>query len=81
MASSVGRVVVATDSEAIGESVRGHGFEAVLTGEHENGTSRVAEAARLLKLSPRAEIVNVQGDEPEIDPGLIDARCWRSRCS
>lgn len=73
MASSVGRVVVATDSEAIGESVRGHGFEAVLTGEHENGTSRVAEAARLLKLGPRAEIVNVQGDEPEIDPGLIDA--------
>lgn len=73
MASSVGRVVVATDAEAIAEAVRGYGFEAVLTGEHENGTSRVAEAARVLGLGPRAEIVNVQGDEPEIDPGLIDA--------
>lgn len=73
LASSVGRVVVATDSEEIAAAVRGHGFEAVLTGEHENGTSRVAEAAGLLKLRDRAVIVNVQGDEPEIEPTLIDA--------
>ncbi|HHN78224.1 MAG TPA: 3-deoxy-manno-octulosonate cytidylyltransferase, partial [Phycisphaerales bacterium] len=36
-AESVGRVVVATDAEEIAGAVRGHGFEAVLTGEHENG--------------------------------------------
>ncbi len=73
LAESVGRVVVATDAEEIAEAVRAHGFEAVLTGEHENGTSRVAEAAERLGLDRGAEIVNVQGDEPEIEPGVIDA--------
>jgi 3-deoxy-manno-octulosonate cytidylyltransferase (CMP-KDO synthetase) len=73
LAERVGRVVVATDAEEIAVAVRAHGFEAVLTGEHENGTSRVAEAAARLGLSGRDEIVNVQGDEPEIEPGLIDA--------
>ena len=73
LAASVGRVAVATDAEEIAEVVRGAGFEAVLTGEHENGTSRLAEAAETLGLSGEALIVNVQGDEPEIEPGLIDA--------
>ncbi len=73
LASSIGRVVVATDAEEIADAVRAHGFEAVLTGEHENGTSRVAEAARTLGLAPQTVIVNVQGDEPEIDPGIIEA--------
>jgi 3-deoxy-manno-octulosonate cytidylyltransferase (CMP-KDO synthetase) len=72
-AKAIGRVVVATDAEEIARAVRGHGFEAVLTGEHDNGTSRVAEAASALKLETRTVIVNVQGDEPEIDPGVIDA--------
>ncbi|MEM1185530.1 MAG: 3-deoxy-manno-octulosonate cytidylyltransferase [Planctomycetota bacterium] len=72
-ASSVGRVVVATDSEQIVEATRTSGFDAVMTGEHDNGTSRVAEAARNLGLSDEATIVNVQGDEPEIEPEVIDA--------
>jgi 3-deoxy-manno-octulosonate cytidylyltransferase (CMP-KDO synthetase) len=73
LAGSIGRVVVATDAEEIAETVRGHGFEAVLTGAHENGTSRVAEAAQTLGLAAATVIVNVQGDEPEIDPGIIEA--------
>jgi len=73
IAESVGRVAVATDAGEIAEAVRAAGFEAVMTGEHANGTSRVAEAAETLGLSPADAIVNVQGDEPEIDPALIDA--------
>ena len=71
-ATTAGRVVVATDSERVAAAVRGFGGEAVLTGEHPNGTSRLAEAARLLGLAPDAIVVNVQGDEPEIEPSAID---------
>jgi len=68
-----GRVAIATDDERIAEAVRAFGGEAVLTGEHPNGTSRLNEAAEKLGLPEDAIVVNVQGDEPEIDPGLIDA--------
>lgn len=67
------RVVVATDSERVREAVLAFGGEVVLTGEHPNGTSRVAEAARLLGIGPAEIVVNVQGDEPELEPSLIDA--------
>ena len=74
MASSVSRVVVATDSDEITSAVKAAGFEAVMTSaEHPNGTSRLAEAAKTLKLKSSQPIVNVQGDEPEIEPEVIDA--------
>lgn len=64
-------VLVATDSEAVLEAVRRSGGRAVLTAkDHATGTDRLAEVARA-----RAEadvIVNVQGDEPLIDPAVID---------
>ncbi len=65
------RVVVATDDERIASVVRGFGGEAVLTSpDHPTGTDRLAEVARALE----AEIVvNVQGDEPMLDPAGIDA--------
>lgn len=67
------RVVVATDDEGIALAVRGVGGEAVMTStSHPNGTSRLAQAADVLGLADDAVVVNVQGDEPEIDPGLID---------
>lgn len=73
-AACVDRVVVATDADEIAAAVQGAGFEAVLTSsEHPNGTSRVAEAAKTLKLHYKSIIVNVQGDEPEIEPGVIEA--------
>ncbi len=66
----VDRVIVATDDRRIVDAVEGFGGEATMTGsEHANGTSRITE------LLPRLQsdlIVNVQGDEPEIDPEVID---------
>ncbi len=65
------RIVVATDDEGIKKAVEGFGGEAILTRhDHRTGTDRVAEVAAHVA----AEIyVNVQGDEPLIDPGTIDA--------
>ncbi|MFG0314006.1 MAG: 3-deoxy-manno-octulosonate cytidylyltransferase [Phycisphaerales bacterium] len=73
-AKSLDRVVVATDSKEIRIAVESHGFEAVMTSiDHENGTSRLAEASEVLALDDNQLIVNVQGDEPEIEPDVIDA--------
>jgi len=73
-AESVERVVVATDSQEIIDAVKAHGFDAVMTSiEHTNGSSRLAEASGILKLKDVQRIVNVQGDEPEIEPAMIDA--------
>lgn len=71
-ARRVSRVVIATDDRRVFEAVEGFGGQAVMTGEHENGTSRLSEAARLLGLGADEIVVNVQGDEPELDPEVID---------
>lgn len=74
LAQAVANVVVATDSQEIRKAVEAHGFDAVMTSaEHENGTSRLAEAAMTMGLKSQQPIVNVQGDEPEIEPNIIDA--------
>lgn len=67
------RVVVATDDRRVLDAVRRFGGEAVMTGDHPNGTSRLAEAAKTLALPADSIVVNVQGDEPELEPSLIDA--------
>ncbi len=71
-ARKVRSTVVATDDRRIAEAVVAHGARAILTSEdHPNGTSRIAEAAA--RIDEQAEaVVNVQGDEPEIDPEVID---------
>ncbi len=74
-AQSLARVVVAAPDEAILEVVRRHGGEAVATRlDHPNGTSRIAEAIEQLLPGgdPSAIVVNIQGDEPLIDPRHID---------
>lgn len=72
-AASVERVIVATDSREVVDAVSRFGGVALLTSkEHPNGTSRIAEAASLLRLSVDQIVVNVQGDEPEIEPEVID---------
>jgi len=65
---ALARVVVATDAEEIAAAARSHGVEAVLTRpEHASGTDRVHEA--LLALGGDFDVVlNVQGDEPELEP-------------
>src|ERR1700741_4425340 len=70
-AARVARVVVATDDERVKKAVEGFGGEAVLTRRHHrSGTDRVAE----FPAHREADIyVDIQGDEPLIDPGTIDA--------
>jgi 3-deoxy-manno-octulosonate cytidylyltransferase (CMP-KDO synthetase) len=70
-AKSLAAVIVATDSDEIARAVRGFGGRVEMTGEHPSGTDRVAEVVR--RGSRDAQIVvNIQGDEPEIDPSHID---------
>lgn len=72
-AARLERVVVATDAEAIAEAVRKIGGEAVMTDPtHPSGTDRIAEVARKIGGHDDDIIINVQGDEPEIDPRTID---------
>lgn len=65
------RVVVATDDERIASVVRGFGGEAVMTSpDCASGTDRVAEAARGMD---EEILINLQGDEPLMDPSVVDA--------
>lgn len=70
-ARGVDAVVVATDDERIAAAARAAGADAVMTGPAETGTDRVAEAARVLLPRPGV-VVNLQGDEPLIDPLAIE---------
>jgi 3-deoxy-manno-octulosonate cytidylyltransferase (CMP-KDO synthetase) len=64
------KVVVATDDERIREAVEAFGGEVLMTAEtHKSGTDRLAETAEFYK--DYEVIVNIQGDEPGIDPDLI----------
>ncbi|CAM3730723.1 3-deoxy-manno-octulosonate cytidylyltransferase [Polynucleobacter antarcticus] len=66
-------VVVATDSPEIQAACDAHRIECLMTSpDHPTGTDRIAEVARLLKLSADTLVVNVQGDEPLIPPELIN---------
>jgi 3-deoxy-manno-octulosonate cytidylyltransferase (CMP-KDO synthetase) len=73
-ASGADEVAIATDHEDIARAVRALGFRACMTSEaHETGTDRLAEAVRALELGDDEIVVNVQGDEPLIDPALVRA--------
>jgi 3-deoxy-manno-octulosonate cytidylyltransferase (CMP-KDO synthetase) len=68
------RVVVAADSLQIIEACEAHGIDAVLTRvDHPSGSDRLAEACVLLGLPDDDIVVNVQGDEPLMDPALVSA--------
>ena len=72
--SGANRVCVATDDREIARAVEEAGFEAVLTrADHPTGTDRIAEVVERFGLDERAIVVNVQGDEPLIEPGLVRA--------
>lgn len=70
--ATLSAVAIATDDERIREAAEGFGAAVVMTSpDHPTGTDRLAEA---VKTFPTAtHIVNIQGDEPLIDPGLVDA--------
>jgi 3-deoxy-manno-octulosonate cytidylyltransferase (CMP-KDO synthetase) len=72
--SAARRVVVAADDGTIVAACEAHGVEALLTRQdHPTGSDRLAEACMLLGLDGTDLVVNVQGDEPLLEPRLIDA--------
>lgn len=72
--SAATQVVVAADHADIVTACTAHGITALLTRtDHASGSDRLAEACELLQLPDHTCVVNVQGDEPLIAPGLIDA--------
>lgn len=70
LASSLAEVVVATDDERIAHAVRPFARAVMTRADHPSGTDRIAEVARSVGANA---YVNVQGDEPLIDPAVIDA--------
>ena len=65
------QVVVAADDVRVLQACEAHGVQALLTrDDHPSGSDRLAEAVTLLNLPDDAIVVNVQGDEPLIDPAL-----------
>ena len=73
MKSNASKVIVATDHEDIIKVCSEHGIEAVMTKvTHNSGTERLVEVTNLLNLPDDEIIINVQGDEPLIDPSLIN---------
>lgn len=69
-ASCLDGVIVATDSKEIAEAVRSCGIRAEMTGEHASGTERVAAVAA--RIPDATVIINIQGDEPDIDHDVIN---------
>ena len=67
------RLVVATDDKRIADRVKSFGGEALETSPaHPSGTDRVCEAARILRAQEKDLIVNIQGDQPLFESGMID---------
>jgi len=71
-ASGAQQVLVASDAQSVLDAAHEHGFDAVLTrADHPSGTDRLAEVATTFGWSDDTIVVNVQGDEPLIDPSLV----------
>jgi 3-deoxy-manno-octulosonate cytidylyltransferase (CMP-KDO synthetase) len=68
------RVVVAADDELIISTCKEYGIEAMLTSTtHKSGTDRINECANILKVDDDELIINVQADEPFIEPEVVEA--------
>jgi len=72
--SCLDEVTIATDSQEVIDLAKEHGINAVMTSsEHQSGTDRINEAANILGLSDNDIVINVQGDEPFIEPEVVQA--------
>lgn len=69
--NSLQEVLIATDSEEIAEVARGFGARVAMTGDHPSGGDRIAEVVRR-ECGNASLVVNIQGDEPELEPVVID---------
>ncbi len=71
--AALSRVLVATDDDRILHAARERGVPAMMTGAHHlSGTDRVYEAALAIGVEDQAVVVNIQGDEPALQPGMLD---------
>jgi 3-deoxy-manno-octulosonate cytidylyltransferase (CMP-KDO synthetase) len=76
--SGAARIIVATDHADIAAACTAHGVEVCMTrADHPSGTDRIAEVARAIRLAPDEVVVNLQGDEPLIEPALLAACAGR----
>ena len=66
--TDIGEVIVATEDKEIAVAVKKNGGKAILTGNHNTGTDRIFEAFQKLKIKDVDYVLNLQGDEPMIDP-------------
>ncbi|MGE4553628.1 MAG: 3-deoxy-manno-octulosonate cytidylyltransferase [Desulfovibrionaceae bacterium] len=67
------QLILATDDARILDAARALDVPALMTrADHASGTDRVLEAARAMGAGPEAVVVNIQGDEPALDPGMLD---------
>jgi 3-deoxy-manno-octulosonate cytidylyltransferase (CMP-KDO synthetase) len=74
LAKGIAKVVVATEHEKVKEEVQRFGGRIVMTSsKHVSGTDRIFEAATLARADEDAIVINVQGDEPLIEPSVISA--------
>lgn len=72
--ASIDEVVIATDTKEVLNLAKEYGIQAVLTSDtHQSGTDRINEAASLLDLDENEVVINVQADEPFIEPEVIKA--------
>jgi len=80
-ARAIDRIIVATDDRRIADVVEGFGGDVMMTrADHQSGTDRLAEVVgRDNEIDPQALIVNVQGDEPLIEPAVIDQAVTAAR--
>jgi len=72
--SGARKVIVATDAREVADAVARHGFQVEMTAaSHPTGTDRIAEVVERLALPAEEIVLNVQGDEPLVEPGLVRA--------
>jgi len=77
---SLDDVIIATDSQEVVELARKYGIKAVMTSDsHQSGTDRINEAVNILNLCDDEIVVNVQADEPFIEPEVVQAVINRVR--
>jgi len=73
VASKVDNVCIATDSKEVVEVCKNYGFKAVMTDKnHKSGSDRIKEAADILGLKDDEIIINMQGDEPFLEPEILE---------
>jgi len=74
----LGRVVVAADDERILATCSRYGVDAMLTSDtHKSGTDRINECANLLQLDDQELVINIQADEPFIEPDVVSTLTTR----